>query len=30
VTIIEDAPFGVDTPQSLEMARAILARGAQS
>ncbi len=30
VTIVDDAPFGVDTPQSLDLARAILSRGAQS
>jgi 3-deoxy-manno-octulosonate cytidylyltransferase (CMP-KDO synthetase) len=30
VTIVSDAPFGVDTPQSLELARAVLARGAKA
>jgi 3-deoxy-manno-octulosonate cytidylyltransferase (CMP-KDO synthetase) len=29
VTIVDDAPFGVDTPDSLEMARAVLGRSAR-
>jgi 3-deoxy-manno-octulosonate cytidylyltransferase (CMP-KDO synthetase) len=30
ITIVDDAPFGVDTPESLELARAILSRSAQA